>query len=69
MIYENDYLQYRLGLMDEDMWNAKFNSVEGLYNGTNRKDCVLAHYVYDAMKIGFDHNFVEIVESIPSDCP
>ncbi len=45
MIYENDYLQYRLGLMDEDMWNAKFNSMEGLYHGTNSKDCVLAHYV------------------------
>jgi|TARA_B110001454_G_C12369359_1_gene287750 hypothetical protein len=69
MIYENDYFQYRLGLMDEDMWKAKFNSMEGLYNGTNSKDCVLAHYVYDAMKIGFDRNFVELVESIPSDCP
>ena len=69
MIYENDYLQYRLGLMDEDMWEAKFNSMEGLYNGTNSKDCALARYVYDAMKIGFDRNFVELVESIPSDCP
>ena len=69
MIYENDYLQYRLGLMDEDMWKAKFNSMKGLYNGTNSKDCVLAHYVYDATKIGFDRNFVELVESIPSDCP
>ncbi len=45
MTYENDYLQYRLGFMDEDMWHAKFNSMEGLYHATNSKDCVLAHYV------------------------
>ena len=45
MTYKNDYLQYRLGFMDEDMWHAKFNSMEGLYHGTNSKDCVLAHYV------------------------
>jgi len=45
MTYKNDYLQYRLGFMDEDMWHAKFNSMEGLYYGTNSKDCVLAHYV------------------------
>ena len=31
MVYENDYLQYELGLMDEDIWQAKLSSMRNVY--------------------------------------
>ena len=31
MIYENDYLQHKLGLMDEDVWQAKITSMRNVY--------------------------------------
>ena len=31
MVYENDYLQYELGLMDEDIWLAKLASMRNVY--------------------------------------
>tara|TARA_B100000676_G_C17915585_1_gene752511 strand:- start:74 stop:544 length:471 start_codon:yes stop_codon:yes gene_type:complete len=32
MVYENDYLQYELGLMSEDIWQAKLASMRFMYN-------------------------------------
>ena len=32
MVYENDYLQYELGLMDEDIWIAKLASMRNIYS-------------------------------------
>lgn len=32
MVYENDYLQYELGLMNEDIWQAKLSSMRFMYN-------------------------------------
>lgn len=31
MIYENDYLQHKLGLMDEDVWQAKLAAMRNIY--------------------------------------
>ena len=31
MVYENDYLQYELGLMDEDIWLAKLAAMRNVY--------------------------------------
>ena len=31
MVYENDYLQHNLGLMDEDVWQAKLTSMRAVY--------------------------------------
>ena len=38
MVYENDYLQYELGLMDEDIWQAKIASMSYVYNLCQYKD-------------------------------
>ena len=38
MVYENDYLQYELGLMDEDIWQAKIASMRYVYNLCQYKD-------------------------------
>ena len=32
MVYENDYLQYDLGLMKEDIWQAKLASMRFMYH-------------------------------------
>ena len=38
MVYENDYLQYDLGLMDEDIWQAKLASMRFMYNRCQFKE-------------------------------
>jgi hypothetical protein len=38
MVYENDYLQYELGLMDEEIWQAKLSSMKNMYNRYQFKD-------------------------------
>lgn len=38
MVYENDYLQYELGLMSEDIWQAKLASMRFMYNRCQFKE-------------------------------
>ena len=38
MIYENDYLQHKLGLMDEDVWQAKLTSMRNVYGRCQYKE-------------------------------
>ena len=38
MVYENDYLQYELGLMDEDIWIAKLASMRNIYSRSNYRE-------------------------------
>ena len=38
MIYENDYLQHKLGLMDEDVWQAKLTSMRNIYSRCQYKE-------------------------------
>ena len=38
MIYENDYLQHKLGLMDEDVWQAKLASMRNVYGRCQYKE-------------------------------
>ncbi|MBM87013.1 MAG: hypothetical protein CMQ41_01410 [Gammaproteobacteria bacterium] len=38
MVYENDYLQYELGLMDEDIWQAKIASMRYVYSRCQYKE-------------------------------
>ena len=38
MIYENDYLQHKLGLMDEDVWQAKLISMQAIYGMCQYKE-------------------------------
>ena len=38
MIYENDYLQHKLGLMDEDVWQAKLTSMRNVYGRCKYKE-------------------------------
>ena len=38
MIYENDHLQHKLGLMDEDVWQAKLTSMRAIYGMCQYKE-------------------------------
>ena len=38
MVYENDYLQHKLGLMDEDVWQAKLTSMRAIYGMCQYKE-------------------------------
>ena len=38
MLYENDFLQYKLGLMDNEVWEAKLNAMLAFYNACNFRD-------------------------------
>jgi len=38
MIYENDFLQHKLGLMDEEVWQAKLTSMQAIYVMCQYKD-------------------------------
>ena len=38
MVYENDYLQYYLGLMNEEIWQAKLSSMRFMYNRCQFKE-------------------------------
>ena len=38
MLYENDFLQYKLGLMDNEVWEAKLNAMLAIYNACNFRD-------------------------------
>jgi hypothetical protein len=38
MVYENDHLQYDLGLMNEEIWQAKLSAMRFMYNRCKFKD-------------------------------
>mgnify|MGYP001494119523 FL=1 len=68
-IHENDYLQYRLGLMDQSIWEAKLRAIGILYNGFDEENCILSKRVWGIRRVMLDVNLVELVESLPNDCP
>jgi hypothetical protein len=38
MLYENDFLQYKLGLMDPEIWDSKLNAMLAMYNACKYRD-------------------------------
>ena len=38
MLYENDFLQCRVGLMDDEVWEAKLDAMLAIYNACNYRD-------------------------------
>ena len=61
-IYENDFLQNELGLMDENIWQAKRNAMKANYNFCEGRP------VFDIRKNALDSRLVELVESFPNEC-
>ena len=61
-IYENDFLQNELGLMNENIWQAKRNAMKANYNFCEGRP------VFDIRKNSLDSRLVELVESFPDEC-
>ena len=57
-VFENDYLQYDLGLMDENIWQAKMNPLRRTYN-----TCV-GRQVYVQRKSSLDTRLVQLIDSL-----
>ena len=62
-LYENDYEQYSLGLMPDDIWQAKLRGIDRIYNICE------ARPIYESRAPMFSDNFRAIVESLPNKCP
>ena len=61
-IYENDFVQYNLGLMDENVWQAKLNGMAITYN------FCLMRPVYNARRNVLDARLITLIEEFPDEC-
>ena len=69
-VHENDYLQYTLGLMDENIWEAKLRAIESLYNGNlgDHEGCIRGKEIWRVRRPVLSSDLVALIESIPSAC-
>ena len=63
MVYENDYLQYDLGLMNEEIWQAKLASMRFMYNR-----CQIKEVSERALSFSSDALLDLLINSETSDC-
>ena len=61
-LYENDFYQFREGLMDQATWDSKIAGLKGLYNQCSMRS------IYNTRSATFSKDFVEIIESFPDNC-
>ena len=62
-VFENDFLQYRLGLVDETLWQSKLEVLITSFSSCTGKA------VFDQRKLGLDKNLVTLMEkNLPDDC-
>ena len=61
-IAENDFVQYSLGLMDKNIWQAKLNAMEFVYNSC------LSRHVFDFRKSLLDARLVSLIEDFADAC-
>ena len=61
-LFENDFEQYSLGLMSEEIWNAKLNGINRLFNRCE------ARGTYDVRIPTFPEPFRRLISTIPDEC-
>ena len=61
-VYESDFEQYELGLMEEEVWQAKLRGIESYYN------LCVARDIYQDRSPMFSENFKEVVQSMQDKC-
>lgn len=59
---ENDYLQYDLGLMDEDIWQAKLAGWAFVYNMCDSR------HIFTFMEPFYNKKFTTIISSFTDEC-
>jgi len=63
-ISEADFLRYRLGLMDENIWRSKFSIIKR-QRSSDARNCELRRRVWQIKRTQIDSEFVKLVEEIP----
>ena len=61
-LFENDFEQYSLGLMSEEIWNAKLNGINRLFNRCEARE------TYDVRIPTFPESFRRLISTIPDEC-
>ena len=61
-LFENDFNQYSLGLMSEEIWNAKLNGINNLFNRCDGRGSL------DARMPTFSEPFRRLLYTIPDEC-
>ena len=59
-VFENDFLQYSLGLMDESIWQAKSNFLLSSFS-----TCI-GRQVFNQRKDSLDSRIVELIDAVPA---
>ena len=61
-IFENDFVQSDLGVMDKNVWQAKLNGMALVYT------FCFARPVYDARRNILDARLINLIEQFPDNC-
>tara|TARA_B100000242_G_C42894788_1_gene415039 strand:- start:259 stop:729 length:471 start_codon:yes stop_codon:yes gene_type:complete len=61
-VYENDFYQFREGLMDETTWHSKLNGLKSLYEQCKMRP------IYEVRANTFSEEFRNLIESFPDTC-
>ena len=70
-IFENDYIQSDLGLMDENIWQSRYSIMKRVKSreGTTNRQCIIRERAWTTKKRQLDTEFIKLIEAIPSrDC-
>ena len=68
---ETDYLKYRLGLMDENIWQSRFAIMKRSKSRNNitKRECLMREDVWNRKRNTLDTEFINLIEMTPSvDC-
>ena len=61
-MFENDFFQYKSGLVDTSVWNAKLNAFESWYNHCDLRPLYLAREKFMPLE------FSKLIRSFPDKC-
>ena len=68
---ETDYLKYRLGLMDENIWQSRYAIMKRFKSRNNmtKRVCLMREDVWNRKRNTLDTEFINLIEMTPSiDC-
>tara|TARA_B100000959_G_scaffold32017_1_gene30481 strand:+ start:35224 stop:35730 length:507 start_codon:yes stop_codon:yes gene_type:complete len=68
-IYNNDYSQYKAGLMETSLFEAKRDGpMTRNVNGKNYLECIISKEVWNVRKNNFQPDFAELINSLSIPC-
>ncbi len=68
-IYNNDYTQYKSGLMEKELFEAKRDGpMARNINGKTYLECIISKEVWSVRKYNFQPEFTNLIESLSLPC-